>query len=388
DAARQARYSFLWESAERMSCNRLATGHHRDDQAETVLMRLLCGSTLLGLGGIRPVDDSGRLIRPLLELSRKELEAFARCNHIPYAEDSSNLSEKYLRNRLRHKLIPEIERKYDPAFTRNLILLGEEAAFFRQCLEDRFRQLRDSLVEWAEGDSPRINCPAAAELPLVLRRYLLRRIVFDYTAGGVILSGRVLDAVDRLLVRGTSGRRLDLPGGLVACREFDFLSIGEKKSAPTGAQPEQIEIKGPGKTTIILGGLRWELSFEVRPYEAGTNNVFFQKEGAEGVWEERFDRDKLKFPLYAGAWRAGERIQPFGLEGTKKLKKLFLEKRIPCSMRMRIPVLRDSRGEVLWVCGVARSALGALSPESTSVLLVRALCLPVRGFTGVTIIDT
>jgi len=389
DAARQARYSFLWKSAETLCCHRLATGHHRNDQAETVLIRLLSGSGFTGLAGIRQSSCSGRLIRPLLIIPRAELERFAAANGIPYAEDPSNLSDKYLRNRLRHKVIPKIEKEYDPSFTENLVLLANEAAILTDLLEERAAFLREKVVLESAPDFTRIDCRALAETQALVRRYLIRRVAGSLTSEQAILSGRPLNAVERLALCGSSGRRLDLPGGLAAFRQFDILYIIKKKALPAEKKGEEIEIPGEGKYSLVLGGSEWEIELRTEKYDGlSSKKPVPEKVGSERRYEERFDSGSVKFPLYAGAWRHGEIMRPFGLGGTKKLKKIFAEKRTPVLARKEIPVIRSSDGACLWICGVARSAIAPLSRGTEKVLIIRAWRLQKQETLSGSIIDT
>ena len=374
DAARRARYRFFWDCFEQYGCSRLATGHHQDDQAETVLLRMLSGSGLVGLAGIPMVSEGGRLIRPLLNVPRAELERFALRHGVAFAEDASNLSEKYLRNRLRRRLIPEIEKKFDPDFKDNLILLAEEANRLRCALEQRANALSKETVAPVAKGARRIDCLKLEDIPALLRRYLLRRVVFEMTGGEVIISGRALAAVERLILRGSSGRILDLPGDLLASREFESLIISPRAGIPAGSVKEKLthELPEEGRKTILLGQAGWELDLEKTAAARFPGASVPHAEGPDGWYEQWFDLDGLKLPLTVGTWSAGDKIRPFGLGGSKKVKKLFQEKRIPASSRSGVPVVRDARREVLWICGVARSELAPVVMESKRLLRIRA----------------
>ncbi len=378
EAARLARYSFLWRCAREREATRVATGHHRDDQAETVLLRLRSGSGLLGLAGIAPASREGRLIRPLLEVGRDRLEEYVRREGIPFAEDPSNASLKYLRNRLRLELIPRIEREHDPAFREHLVALSREAAEVREALEGRVAGLLVRLVTGRGGRWLRLDCGPLMELPGLVRRYLLRRAAGELTGDRVLLSGRPLTALERLVLKGRSGQRLDLPGGLSAVREFDrlILSAGGSLRRTVEIAPRRLE---PGASLALeLAGAHWEIvagqgsGATEEPAEWGCR----QGPGGSLEYVECFDREQLEPPLTVGAWRHGDSMRPFGMQGTKKLKKLFLEKRVPPSERARRPVIRDAAGHCLWVCGVARSGLAPVGEDSRSVLRIVARRLP------------
>jgi len=372
EAARIARYAFLHDCARKTRCNRIATGHHRDDQAETVLMRLIKGSGLAGLAGIQPSSDSGKLIRPLLATSRAELEEFARENEIAWAEDPTNVTEKYLRNRLRHRIIPEIKKKYDPDFSENLVRLGEEAALFRQFLDERTKELMEKGLAVVNKGAVEIDCPGAAAQPVLLRRHLITQAVFELTHGELILSGRPLNAVERLVTCGQSGKQVDLPQDLAAYREFDSLRIARKNIWSAKAEINGVELKEAGISALQIGSLSWEIELGIQKRKPDVSLEVPEQGGGADFYEERFDRDRVRWPLSAGPWREGEQIMPFGLGGRKKLKKVFGEKRIPRSQRHEMPVIRDAGNEVLWVCGVCRSNLAPLSRNTVNVLVIRA----------------
>ena len=374
-AARVARYAFLRDCAVDMGCNRIATGHHSDDQAETVLMRLIKGSGLVGLAGIQPSSDSGRLIRPLLAASRAELEEFARENQITWAEDPTNVTEKYLRNRLRHKLIPGIEKKYDPDFSENLIRLGQEASLFRRFLDERTGELLQKGLAVVGEDAVMIDCAATAAQPLLLRRHLISRAVFELTRGKLILSGRALNAVERLVTSARSGKRVDLPQGLVAYREFDSVRIAGKGIKPAEGRIDGVELKDSGINSLRFGFCTWEIELRVEKRSPGGSVDLPRQATGSDFFQERFDNDLIRWPLSAGAWREGEKIRPFGPGGSKKLKKVFAERRIPLRQRHETPVIRDAGNEVLWVCGVYRSNQAPLSRDTANVLVASARLL-------------
>lgn len=372
--ARSLRYGFLWDTAEKIGAGTLATGHHLDDQAETVLLRLTQGSGLLGLAGIRPVSRGGRLIRPLLELTRSELEQYAKHQGICWLDDPSNDSDAYRRNRLRHHLIPRIESEYGPGFSANLASLATEAAGYAAMLdresEDGFN---DGTLEIA-GQNLRADCSRLEKLPAVVRRHLLRRAVERISDGKLLLSGRQLASVDRLAVEGASGQCLDLSAGLAAWREFEMLRIGAPVKQGTLQEDVCIELgESPGKTRVKYG--EWELLFEIKPSEAIRPDMLCPESGAKGATGlcQAFDLDMLNLPLKITRWLPGDRIRPFGLSGEKKVKKMFTERRIARAERGLIPLLRDVDGIILWVCGVARAEIAPLNKDTVRVLVVEAI---------------
>ena len=371
--ARRLRYDFLWREADRLGCRRLATGHHSDDQAETVLLRLTQGSSLIGLAGIRPVSDDGRLIRPLLEITRGELEEFAEAEKIQWLEDPTNETDSYRRNRIRHRLIPEIEREYLPGFRTELAALAQDAGKLRRLLDDAVRGLMGKGEIAIAGDTVTADCPALNEYPAVVRRHAFRLAVEQATTGAVILSGRPLAALDRLAVEGSSGGRISLPGELTARREFDKLLLRRSAGPETDSPGDYIELQ-EGLNRLRLGSACWELDLCIERVEAGEIGRFLPAAGETGAVSlcQAFDLERLNLPLGAGEWYPGDRIEMFGNSGSKKLKKLFVERRVPVSGRGCIPVVLDNEGQIVWVCGVGRSSAAPLDEKTTGVLVVEA----------------
>ncbi len=372
--ARRRRYGFLWRAAEQTGAARLATGHHLNDQAETVLLRLTQGSGLLGLAGIRPASRGGRLIRPLLELTRRDLEKYARHHGIRWLDDPSNASDAYRRNRLRHHLIPRIEREHGPGFAAALAALATEAAGYVALLDEQSEVFLTDGTVVAEDQCLRVDCAGLEKLPALIRRHLLRRAVEQISPAGPLISGRQLAAVDRLAIEGRSGQRIDLPGPMAAWREFDMLRIGLWPQQGTSEESVCIELsESPGVTRVTSG--EWELVFRVVAAAGARLGELLPEAGAQGAiaLRQAFDLDKLSLPLHISRWRPGDRIRPFGLAGEKKVKKLFAEARVARLERAKVPLLRDGRGSVLWVCGVARAEIAPLGEGTAGVLVVEAV---------------
>ena len=210
--ARDLRYRALAQEAKRVGAAYIVTAHHGDDQAETVLLRLLRGSGTAGLGAMS--IKNGCLLRPFLELRRQELEQYCRLKQIAYCHDGSNDDAYYLRNRVRLELLPYLERRFNPEVRRALrqaaAVLQEDEAYLAELAAVQY----EALASKDENDLPLLDARRLAKLPQALRRRVLRQACF--AAGMKDLSYEHTAALDRLCRSGVNGKRLDLPGFFTA----------------------------------------------------------------------------------------------------------------------------------------------------------------------------
>jgi tRNA(Ile)-lysidine synthase len=339
-AAREARLRFLRQAAERAGADWIVTAHHADDQAETVLFRILRGTGIHGLRGIQPKTELG-FARPLLRFWRAEIEGYARSHGLRWRRDASNRTLGPVRNRLRQVVIPEIERIVAPRARRNLVRLATLAAEAEAGWAAALDAAEREAVRAESGGivlarrSFRHYHPALASR--LLRRLLRRFGITPDRAGTTLALQFITDA--------PSGRVLELSGGLRLRTEFDEVRI----AADAGAEPDQplviAAVSEPGSGLARIGGRRFRVEWKLRGE---------RDEPSRDGWSERFDRRVLVEPLVVRGWRAGDRIRLAG--GSRRLKKLFSDRRVPVSERTALPLLVDGAGAVHWVAGVARSS--------------------------------
>lgn len=301
-AARDARYAFLKELP-----GRIATAHTADDNAETILMHLVRGTGLKGLGGIAPVN--GKLIRPMLEITRSEVLTFLEEYTIPYVEDSSNGGDDFLRNRLRHHVMPLLKQE-NPSLSQNL------SAMARRLRQDE--QALAAASEKAYTD----NVQQLRTMDSAIRSRVLDQML--RSAGVKEPEGAHVEAMERLVFSQNPSARAAFPGGVVCARHYDTLrAISEMNTLA-----EQ-EIACPGVYEIA------NMKLTLLPNESAerTKSSFaFTPEGR----------------LVVRARRSGDTLRLMG--GTKSLKKLLIDEKIPAAERKNVPVLADDKG-VLAVLG-------------------------------------
>lgn len=338
--ARAARYEFLDEAADRAGATYILTAHHADDQAETVLFRAIRGTGLRGLAGIPA--RRGRIVRPLLPFRRSEIAGYAARNRISYRDDPTNLSLTYTRNRIRHEIMPRLEA-IAPGAAASLARLAEHVRDAELAWESVLDRLEPGLMRATDEGVELARDELLSYHPHVRARVIrraLRRV-------GRAADGAGTRSALEFISSGSSGSRVILLGGVRIEREFDRIRIEPVTPRPEGGVGDRhVVIQGPGDGTGIacVGGRRFSVRWWIGAGEEG----------------ESFDIGALSFPLEVRGWRPGDRITLS--YGTKKLKKLFAEKRIGVAERARTAVLADAEGRILWIPGVARSEVGRHRP--------------------------
>ena len=308
-AGRQLRYDFLRRTAERCGADRIATAHTMNDNAETILFRMARGTGLRGLGGI-PAERDG-IVRPLLAVSRAEIETYLRERDIPWVEDATNAGDAAARNRVRHHVLPALEDVH-PGAAANIARMGE---LLREDEEFLTALAREKLDAWGEERLP------AAELA-ALPRSLSGRVLRLWL--GAELSREQCEAVLSLCGKGPSARA-ELPGGRTVRREYGWLLC-----APTGetALPER-ELR-PGETLALP--------------EAGLTAVCDMVPDGGEIQKTFntfvFSSAKICDTLTVASRRPGESILLEGRAGTRRIKELLIDAKIPRDRRDRLPVVR------------------------------------------------
>jgi len=358
-AARQARYAFLEEVASERGAHWIALGHHADDQAETVLMRLLRGSGGHGLAGI-PFMREGRFIRPLLPFTRSEIVRHLEERKIPFVQDSSNFDRKYMRNRIRHELLPLLE-SYNPRIRQTLC---REAGLLREddeLLEEILKQSLSSLLI-RSSDGLALSLEGLRGLHPALHGRVIRQAIQDCRGHLRGITEEHVRSVQRLIA-GPVSRRRPLPGKIVVERGYDRLSFYRGNPPERSMADLSVSLSVPGEKTLPDFSLR--ISLEVIEPPGG---------GPALTREALFDLDRLSVPLVLRPWRPGDRIYPVGMEGSKKLQDFFVDEKVPRHQRNRIPVLASAE-RVLWIVGYRQDRRFSVGAATRRALRVRVMDL-------------
>jgi tRNA(Ile)-lysidine synthase len=355
DAARIVRYRFLEQVADEQGAARIAVGHHLDDQAETVLLNLLRGTGTRGLGGMVPVK--GRLIRPLYNCARDEIEAYARSAGIPHVEDSSNRTPCYRRNRLRLQLLPELRKWFNPRVTEALAAVATIAQAEDALLEELAEERLGAVVVSRSDREVVLSVPALASLPPALARRVLRRSVALVSEGRQGLGARHTLALERLLCEGGSSRGRDLPGGIRAVKEGERLLV-------LGRAPETGSPIGPVR--LLVPGRTWLAHFSMA-IRADLVEGRVQRPGPSDRLTAVLDADLTGTALFVRPWRPGDRFVPLGMRGRKKLQDFFVDAKVPRHQRARVPLVLAGDA-IVWVVGLRVDERYAATSRTTRAL--------------------
>ena len=353
DGARAVRYQFLHEVAARHGAVRIATGHHSDDQAETVLLHLLRGAGGAGLAGMKPVN--GAVIRPLLAVSRSQIEAYCRQYNLTPVQDMSNYQTDYLRNKIRLELIPYLQKMYNPAIRESLCRTAQIIGDEHEAVAEAARRTYPSAVEDTDNGLE-ISTLRLAQLPVALQREVIR-LAIEKKQGHV--RGIKFLHVENLIntaLRCPVGTTIVLPGRLTAVKGYKTLVLSRTAEQPTDRPTaDAVQLSVPGIT--IWNG--WKISACLRAVSSPGD------EACRAV----FDFDAIEAPLMVRGRQRGDRFQPDGLKGSKKLKEFFIDQKIPRSQRDTIPLICDRRG-ILWVAGYRRGEGAKVIADTCRVLQI------------------
>lgn len=354
-AARAHRLEELCLLAQRLNTGRVAVGHNQDDQAETVLMRVLRGTGMRGLAGIHPTRQVNGLtfVRPLLEIPRAHIEQYCRENELSPRFDESNGRSDYLRNRLRLELLPQLRREYNPAIRKNLaamaLILQEEDALMDSIAAEALERAAQDGKDTAYS-AQRLLTESQAVLRRAVRLAARRAMGLDYEMGLHSVA-----EVLQLLSKSQGSHRLDLPGGLQAITEYGMLQFIQQQ-APGGTRSEW-EISPYGVTEIPELGIRVLATHERR---------------AEASHEACFDQDLLPGPLTIRFRIHGDRIYPVGMKGSKKLQDILVDAKVPQRIRDQLPLL-TSGDEVCWLIGYRLDRRFLATDPTRNPLLLRII---------------
>lgn len=366
EVARELRYEKLRRIAADVGGAWIATGHHRDDQAETLLLNLLRGSGSRGLGAMRP--RRGDVIRPLLCLNRAEILQYCEEARLLPRHDASNDEPDFCRNRLRHDLIPRLQREFNPSLTDVLCRTADILADEQQFVSDYVEQ---NVAAWSVRTDRgyRLDGLTFSGLAIALQRELLRNLLGKIRGDNRRIAFVHVEQIRTLFLQEHGSRRLDLPGYCQARKSYRELYLETiANSSPafaelTASSDWSRPLDCPGEAAIPEWGIVLRCTRHVGSWPSMSSL---------GPTRAVFDRDSVQGELRVRRRRPGDWLQPLGAPGRRKLKKIMIDLKIPLAQRDSVPILCDDAG-ILWLAGFQRSERGRLSANTREYIMVEII---------------
>jgi tRNA(Ile)-lysidine synthase len=344
EGARLVRYRYLENLADKIKTNKIAVGHQADDQAETFLMRLLRGAGGTGLSGIPP--KRGKIIRPLLETGREEIEKFLKEKGRSYRIDSSNLLPNYFRNKIRLSLLPLIKNKFNPKIVDVLNRASNIISFQQQYIEKKCEEILSDICKIRKNDKIILDLKRFINYDISLKREMIRLCVKELngdrfaslTTSFTDLSFESTERILNLVQRKKSGRKVKLTGNTWAEVFGENLAIYQEKK-----RLYNYPITLPGKKNLRSLGIK------IRSVIASRSSLP-EKIKPKGETVAFLDWKKLKQPFYLRSRRPKDKFKPLGMEGTKTIADFLMDTKVPRYERDEVMLL-TTQGKIAWVVG-------------------------------------
>ncbi|MCR5349860.1 MAG: tRNA lysidine(34) synthetase TilS [Acholeplasmatales bacterium] len=319
-----ARYNFFREICDKYNTNIIATAHHEDDEIETILIKLMEGSNLYGYGGISVCNDDGKykIIRPLLCLSKNDIYKFVSDNHLKYFEDSSNAEDDFLRNRLRHHIIPKLKEECPS--------LGDMALRYSLLLHESFDYIRQNSISYLKANNGVIILDSFNTLHIALKKDIIAYMCEQYS---VRKNTKIIDNILSILSESCGNKEIRLENDYIFVKEYNKAYIKEVIYDDF----EQLELN-LDDMVIFKNKYKFYFSKNINRLNAKHINLCY---------------NQLKLPLIIRNKKDGDFIKIEN--GTKKLSRIFIDKKVPKNERANVPVICDKKNNILWVFDYAKS---------------------------------
>ena len=382
EAARQVRYAFFSDVSEKEGLNKIALGHHLDDNAELVLMNMFRGSGPLGLSGIPPVRNmigaKKQIVRPLIELKKSELINYLSEKGIEYILDQSNTDTDYVRNRIRCNLIPYLEKSFNPKIAETLnqlaLILRSEEEWKNEIITDVFEKALLSLYD----DTISFDVKHFLKVHSSVKRRVIRKAIERIKKNLRRITFKHVDSAVSLLEKGSANWSIDLPEGVIICRKQGTLYISKSAADPCFFStlsnkgkllPFKYKINRPKSGQFIVQHIK-ERDIYLKFSECYIENLsdIFNTGHVVAV----FDINVLHFPLDLRNLVSGDSFSPLGIRGTQKIKKYFINKKVPVIERAKTAVVL-SRGKIIWVVGHQIDDFFKITPLTEKILKVEII---------------
>ena len=358
EAAREIRYKMLFDLKEKVAINKIATGHNLDDQAETILMRIMRGTGLKGLKGMAYKRPDG-LIRPIMDYKRHEIEEYCKSNQIRTALDKTNQEDEYRRNKIRLQLLPYIEEAYAPNIKEILSRMANGLREDSDYIDNISRSLYHQAAQKQGDYALKFDMETIDSTPPPILKRLIRLAYAELTGSAEGLEAIHLDDSLRIIKNPKTDLMTNLPKGIIAEKKGynfyvtskaiknDILYFEHKIKLNASTEVPELAIKIEART----------MSKERCKLLTSNNNT------------KAFDLGRIEGDLIVRTRKPGDKIKPLGLGGTKKLKDIFIDKKIPRDAREKIPIIADN-SKIIWIAGHEISDESKLTDATQEVVRI------------------
>ena len=357
DAGHQIRKQIFQKLKEKKGFTKLALGHHSGDRVETLLIHLIQGTGLEGLAAMAPRDQW--LIRPLASVKKEDIISYCQSYGLTYCLDPSNAKDIYLRNKVRLNLLPYLEREFNPNITETLLKLESIVAEENRYMEEKVKGIEGEVLKKPSKGKIEIDLKRFNDEPLAIKRRLVRSIFHSLRPESQGLSFNNTEQVIEMVLANKGHKELNLPLGIQVAKGYTTI--------------EFIDTENVEDTKIEQFHYSWEL-----PGELFIPQLNILLEGYY-TWERPptpphfsrvvLDGDKISSRLEVRSRQKGDRFQPVGMEGTKKLKDFYIDRKIARDLREVIPVILSGE-EIIWLPGIAISEKVKIQPSTKEYLVL------------------
>ncbi len=374
EAGREARYHFFNGVCEKHRFDKIAVGHHGEDNAEQVLLNLVRGSGPAGMGGILPVRKN--IIRPLIRTPRTEILNYLNENQIEYVIDHSNADEQFLRNKIRHQLMPLLQQTYNPRISETLNRLSAIAQSEEEWINALITPLFEKVVVSADDRQMILCVSALQQFHAAARRRILRKAIGTIKKDLRRITCSHIEATMRLISENPATARLDLPDRIRILKRTDQLIIvKESKNLRIARPPEECarpavfeysitrDVIESGKPVYIR-----EIDRHISFYKTDRRRI--QTVTGQGDHTAFFDWDTLAFPITIRNFQPGDRFSPMGMAGTQTLKKFFTNNKISPRDRLTLPIF-ISGDKIIWIGGIRMAEAFKINSRTQTVLRIK-----------------
>jgi tRNA(Ile)-lysidine synthase len=356
EAGRELRYGFFRKILNEIGGGKIAVAHNKNDQAETLLMRIFRGT---GIDGLRGMDFISRdIIRPILNIERAEIEKYLEDKDIETRLDKTNLENIYSRNKIRLELIPYIEENFNPNIIDTLWRTSRIATIDSDFLEKHTEKIYNNMMKKRGKHSIILDRKLFLEEGRSIQQRIIRNSIIDINGSVQGITEKHIAYILNLFIDGDTGKSIDIIDNLIAKTSYEELIIEKKRKVKKKDYLYEIPIED----TIYIGDLGLKVNTELTTVD----NIDFNSIDS---FTKYFDFNKINGKLYIRNRKNGDRFFPYGMEGSKKIKDYFIDEKIPKDKRDEIPILIDNEN-IIWIVGYRISNLYKITECTEKVLKI------------------